>query len=245
MREAKHTKIGKNASEDKFLEAFKKFSASDWAPSTHKVRNLIEGALQAFNEGRPENIQTMLLNAKSVESRLDPFKYPYLVPSILLKLTEKSDEKLGVVNRALAKIPEADKESVLSNALKTAICKSVGEEPFFALLYEAGASFDIALSNMQALGADPDDINRLKFFQERIEGEPAAAEPIPSPTDETMPVLIDVMQQLLEQVAELTRRDLDLAGRVRELTEEVKSLKSAASPPASRKKTAQTNNPSL
>jgi hypothetical protein len=232
MREQKHVALGRKAPEDKFLEAFRKFSFSDWNQSVGQVRHLVQGAMQAFEEGHPENVQTMILHAKSVESHLEGYKYPSFVPTVLLKLTEKSDDKLAVIDLALAKIPEEDRENILSNALKTAVSRSVGEEPFFALLCGAGASCDSALSKMQAQGYATDDVDRLKFFQERIEGKTASATAAPQPAaKEVLPAMMDIVQQMQEQMKVITAQVSDLA-------EEVKSLKSGTPAAAPQKKTA-------
>ena len=76
-------------------------------------------------------------------------------------------------------------------------------------------------------GYDTKSINKMEFLQKKITGTPAA-EPAQPAINEAMPVMITLMQQLLEQVDELTERDRVLAEKVSELTEEVRSLKSSA-----------------
>lgn len=212
MREKKYADIGKNNPADEFLKACNKVSSPAWTSNPAKPERLINGALQAFREGRPGNIQTLLLNAKSLE---EGGRFCNIVPFVLSKISEESDDKLADINLALEKIPDADRESVLSNALKTAVSKSIGEEPFFALLWQAGASFDVALSNMHARqDCDQDDIGRVTFFQKKITGKPAAGEAAQPAAEEVLPALVDIVRRMQDQM--------------RIITEEVSHLKSQA-----------------
>ncbi len=213
MKKSKYTDFGKNAAPEKILAQYKKvLDNSGWAGSySLRLSNLVDGAIEAFREGRPENIQMLIAHAKE----LDSYYYPDMTANILHALTEGSDDKTTIINLAIATVSQDRKTSLLSDALKTSIRESIGEESFFTALYKAGASFDMAISMMHAEPHELSDLASLKFFQEKISDtsspvtkEATAAIPaipaIPKISAEDADVR-QLLTQLLEQVTELTQ----------------------------------------
>lgn len=171
-------RVGKKAAPDKFLKTFTKQANSTWIFAYDNTKALVDGAVDSFHAGRPENVQTALANADTLESHF----YPNLVPSILLKISDSSNDALIDMNRALEKVPEHKRTSLLSAALKTSVCLSMGGEPFLVMLFKSGASFDDALSLMHAQDASISQVANLKFFQEKITGiKPAEEKTAPAP----------------------------------------------------------------
>jgi hypothetical protein len=126
--------IGKDGSADKFFEGFLKALSSDSAQAN--AGTLVDGAVQALREGRPDNIQTAFLNERTLKNS-QSHTYPSVY--ILLKLTEGSHDKPAAVKLALEKLPEDEREDLLNNALYYAVNHNIGGERFFSLLLESGA----------------------------------------------------------------------------------------------------------
>jgi hypothetical protein len=126
--------IGKKRSPDKLLKALCSTKSVDWETKS-KNDSLLDGAVEAFHEGRPENIQKAFLNAESIKN----WHYRYPALTILQKVAAKSNDKATDINRTIALIPEHDREAILSKALNDAVRKGIGGETFYALLLEAGA----------------------------------------------------------------------------------------------------------
>ena len=101
-----------------------------------KINRHREGALHAFREKRPENIQTLLLHADTIR---DGHYYPNPVHAILIDLSETSADKVADIKLALAKFPEEDRKELLNKTLNNAIWGQAGGEAFYALLLQAGA----------------------------------------------------------------------------------------------------------
>lgn len=135
-----YTGIGKKSSTEKFVKHLGRIKSYSWETES-KNNKLIAGALQAFAEGRPQNIQSALANAKAVET----WEHPALIPSILLKVTEKSDDKKAAMELALANVSANDREPLLSRALDKAIETNTGGEDFYALLIKSGANANAAI----------------------------------------------------------------------------------------------------
>ncbi len=236
-----YSDIGKNGPSEKFLKVYK--DKAQYHTYSTKAYNMINGAIAAFYEGRPENVQAAMANEKSIRS----YNYWQLAPNVLFKITEKTNEKLANINLAVAKIPEQDRKEFLSTALNNAFGNNIGNEVFYStmlqagadanasidghagallvtaacnkqpisvikLLYDNGASFDDALTTMHSQGHETADIDRLKFFEEKVTGSkpaPAKAEPAVQPIPVAVTQDADVRELLvliLEQMTEITKR---------------------------------------
>jgi hypothetical protein len=126
--------IGNNGTEEKFVKKLGK--TYTYASESRKNKLLIGGAVQAFLQGRPENIQAALLHRTKTAGYLP---YHNTTADILFDLSEKSTNKLDDITLALAKIPEDERKAVLNKVLHDALGEIIGGEPFFSLLLEAGA----------------------------------------------------------------------------------------------------------
>jgi hypothetical protein len=133
--------IGKSSSADKLLQALHQAKTGDTQDA------LVNGAIQAFRENRPENVQTVLLYVKEIN---DHFYPPKLASSTLFDVSEGSADKLASINLALAKLPENEKKEVLNKALYDALQgrhDKTSEKPFLALLLEAGADANAPIND--------------------------------------------------------------------------------------------------
>jgi hypothetical protein len=218
---------GKNASTDKFLSALKKLKS--YAPDTRdKNKVLLDGAAQAFREGRPQNVQTAIANVKALDSRY----CPNLVPVVLFEISKNSGDKLSAINRALANVPEDGRQDVLNHALNDAIGNKIGDESFFAalleagadakadvngpsgllataisgaaplsfikLLHDSGADFDHALGTLHSRGSKTEDIDRLEHYRKKTTAGIGM--------EEAMIAVLTTLQQIQNQIRELTAR---------------------------------------
>ena len=144
MRTSKYAKIGKSGAEDKFLKAFQKVEKSTFvmAESYAKRNVLLDGAVEAFREGHPENIQAMFAK---LDQDWGKHSFMYRSALILIQLSEGRDDKSAIIDRALAKVPEQGKKRILNHVLVNAMGNHKGGEVFYAALLKSGASFDAAL----------------------------------------------------------------------------------------------------
>lgn len=131
--------IGRYGTPEQFAQLLQNSKANPGGYYETDRRDLVDGALRAFHEGRPENIQMVVANPEAVKSQ----RYHYVVPGVLLKLTEGSSDKLAVIIRALEKVPAEDQQKTLNNALNEALMYGIGDEPFFAALLKSGANANV------------------------------------------------------------------------------------------------------
>jgi hypothetical protein len=248
-----YANIGKKSPADKFLEAFRKVANSNPA----KSQALLDGALQSFHEGRPENIQALILNA-DLDSFYNHTRY------ILFRMSEKSDDKLADIKLALAKIPEEARENFLSKVLHSAILYKTdlyvtGREPFYSLLLQAGADANAPINGCAGAilakavschhpisvikllhdnGASFKDALTTMYngdysadSKDTLKHYQQELEDKPATSEAAPSAAEEALRQMLEQVGELTER-------VSALTEEVRSLKSPADATTPEKKAA-------
>ncbi len=228
-------KIGKTAPPEEFLKTYKsKAKNTDY---NNNASDMIAGALKAFGEGQPTNVQAILSHVQELES----YNYSNMATRVLSQLPEKFGGKDKDLEMALAELPEKDRKDFLSKALYTAVNYRIGDDKFcelllkagedanyavgghagimlvvatcnqqsmnvIKLLHEHGASFDDALMTMHCQNRRNDDIERLKFFQQKLTG---AAEQKPaglaSPDLQSDDVRV-LLAEILEQMKEITKR---------------------------------------
>ncbi len=240
--------VGKTGTTDEFLAAYNK-RKKDYYDNYNKNADLTEGAIEAFHAGRPENIQARVFNEKNISelasllldvTRNSENKLRDL--NLALAIRPEKDKQLTIDQMfrqavesniggepffslliqtgadANAQIPGMSKDSLLAKAIQRK-----AELPVIQLLYDHGASFDDALMAMhRGYNYKSEDIERLKFFQEKIEGAPATVAATKRPAVEDSDVS-KTLNELKEQISDLT-------GVVVILAEEVKSLKSSTPP---------------
>jgi len=141
--------VGLNGTVDEFRQANK--GAFDYRYSsgqhhgTQSQRDLQRGAIQAFLEGRPENLQTVFANLSEFKIGVEAKFSTETVDrkKILFDLTEGSDRPAAIIALALAQICEPEKkQEVLDEVLCDAVhCNPYpGEEAFVSALLKAGAN---------------------------------------------------------------------------------------------------------
>ena len=133
-----------------------------WRETTYSVarQKLREGAIQAFvEEGRADNLQFMLSNRTELNIK---------AYNILLQLIKdkNSDQALNLINRALEKLPELDKQAILDDALLGIIETTSSndhwnhlpftpkEEVFMNVLLQAGANANMDAGRAFALAIE-------------------------------------------------------------------------------------------
>jgi hypothetical protein len=239
--------IGKNSASGKFLSELKK-AKSYYLDTQNKNKELIDGALLAFYQGRPENIQTALSNAKDINDR----HHPNLVPAVLCEITKNSSDKIHAVNLALAKVPAQDRQDILNQALNEALAHNVGGETFFVallnagaeakadingaagllatavsaaaplsfikLLHDSGASFEDALATLHSRGSKTEDIDRLEYYKKQIAAGADETATCSPHMELGMVRVLETLQQIQEQIADLTSQVGRLSERVNDLT---------------------------
>lgn len=134
--------IGKDEPADEFLKVLRKSKKSrKWF---EREDDLIKGAVQAFREGRPDNVRAAIRNA-------DELNYSYYrVASILYKITDKRSDKPSQIDRALEGMSEQQKKETLCKALLDVI-RYHGIDELRSLIYEAVN---------KALAKEPEDEKR-------------------------------------------------------------------------------------
>ena len=211
LKKTNYFDIGRNATADEFLRAFQKVAGfRTWNSAYTKTNALINGAIEAFHAGSPENIQTLLQRADVIKVGKDMGYFWSIVDYTLYQLSEKRLTTKADIALALARVPVQEKSALLNRALVRAIDWERSPS-FIKLLYESGASFDAALSIMHAEKCHTSSIGMMMFYQETLAGKPAVIEVQP-----------DILLQIQQQLKELTARVDDLAN----------GLKSPASAPA-------------
>ncbi len=197
-------------------------------------RELQNGAIEAFKEGRTDNLQCILANpAKFMvcdHSSFYPVDSEKIFDQLIKGVTTGSDDQATIITLAMDKFPEQSKQACLDGSLLRAVTdhyygddlvaallkagaganaevqgfkgfvlakaiESVRMVPTIELLYKAGANFDDALFCIQANKWDEANIRSLKAYREKVTGKPSTIEVAP-----------EVLQQLLDQVAEITKR---------------------------------------
>jgi len=151
-RKSKSHEIGLNGTAEEFRKANKRAinkKGSGYYGSyrgTEAQKELRKGALQAFHEGRPENIQIALLYSNEfkihegyVQNAPDVEKNP--CENILSELIKGGADPLDVINLALLANTAQDKrQAVLDNSLLKAIMNEIDAGgAFIAALLNAGA----------------------------------------------------------------------------------------------------------
>ena len=146
MRKSKCADLARNGTADQFLQAFKKEIGADglgFRPSTptDRVALLMQGAIEAFCEGRPESIQVLFQNLKTIKfGKLFRGNHRYdLFKQALFTLSEKYNDRQAAIPLALAKVPEQDRQEILDSALYDSVRWDFGGESFLALLLQSGA----------------------------------------------------------------------------------------------------------
>ncbi len=228
-------KIGQTVTPDQFLTTYKSKAQNN--EYSNNARDMIAGALKAFGEGHPANVQAALAHVEELQS----YNYTNMATRILHQLPERYGDKLKDLEMAIAEVPEKDRKDFLSKALYAAVNYRIGDDRFCELLLEAGAdanyavgghagimlvvaacnqqsmnvikllhehgaSFEDALMTMHCQNRKTDDIERLKFFQQKLTGvaeqKPASLAAPDLQSDDVRVLLAEI----LEQMKEITKR---------------------------------------
>jgi len=213
-------------------------------------RKLQKGALQAFQEGRPGNLQAML--AKPSDFTI----YDYYGSSetvdcekILSGLINGNDRQVAIITLALLKVPEPEKQEYLNQRLYNSVRENYYGEELVSTLLQAGANANgdfggftgailaraIENSRPQAVvdllykaGASFEEalfyMKAKKWDDKEIKALKAYQQKITG-----KPVTVEVEPEIL----------LEMRQMIADLTEEVRGKKSPSQPAAARaKKTA-------
>ena len=129
--------VGKSGTVEEFTAANKE--AFD-LQSGARQEELLKGAVSAFLEGNPENVQEILKNPDSFKIFCSwPNPNRDMATEALFEVTKDSGDPVSIIDLALLNVPEDDKKKRLQNRLYNAIQFGVGDEPFVENLIKAGA----------------------------------------------------------------------------------------------------------
>ncbi len=232
--------IGKSGTVEEFTAANKE--AFDLKMGARQ-EELLKGAVSAFLEGNPENVQEMIKNHDSFKIYSWPSTNKDMATEALFQVTKGSSDPGSIIELALLNVAEDKKQSNLEHRLFNAIYYGIGDEAFVGNLLKAGAPANGvssqgfagymlagAISNsrspavVEALyknGASFKDalfmMQANDFKEETIKRLKVYRENI---TGE--PAMIEVTPETMQQLMEM----------VSDLTKEVKDLKSSAAKPA-------------
>jgi hypothetical protein len=142
MRISKYENVGRDGTAEQFVEKARNIFGTDrygWDGPRGKERALLNGAYEAFSAGHPENIQALLLNAKSIKfgKQYGSGYYSFLVASVLSEAAKKGSDLRAGIDVALEKLPAQDKQEILNFAMSRAIGNS--NEPLVFALLDSGA----------------------------------------------------------------------------------------------------------
>jgi len=227
--------IGLNGTVEEFREANQKALDNKSKSGEHfgaqEQRELQKGAIKAFQEGRPENVQTLLANPDEFQVRDSYYtKEDIAREKILSELVSGNDRPVAVVLLALAKIPAQDQQEVLNRALLAVIRNYTKVETFAGTLIEAGADANAefdgfkgailawAVSKSQPLpviellckkGANFEDtlfLLRTKDWKAETATKLKVYREKITGEPATIEVKPEVLQQMQDQIKELTER---------------------------------------
>ncbi len=141
--------IGKNGTVDELFLANNAALAKSDAPAQKELQR---GAIEAFNDGRPGNIQTILSNPDTFKTwsyypkdRKDP------AIEILIALTAEGERSAEIINLALDQLSEERKQQVLDKTLLEVVRGYNYVESFVTALLEAGADVNAAFDGFKGL----------------------------------------------------------------------------------------------
>jgi cell division protein ZapA (FtsZ GTPase activity inhibitor) len=135
-----YSNIGKEGTPEQIMRTFNKIKDFRFLSTPDNLDYLFKGALEAFDAGRPENVQTFMQNLSEIEPGIDFRRnnFAYFVSTILYSLSEKAEHKEDVIDLAMAKVSEEDKKRVLNHALGWSVVYYSGT-PFIETLLRSGA----------------------------------------------------------------------------------------------------------
>ncbi len=136
MRVSTYKDIGQSGTDEQLQKAFNKLADGHlYTATNNRVQALIDGAVEAFYAGRPENIQKLFQ-----DGRVLGVSFYYDPAYVLNKISEKGDDKAAGITLALENISEEEKKKVLGKALLGAIdWREHSTESFVGALLKAGA----------------------------------------------------------------------------------------------------------
>ncbi len=128
-----YSEIGRTGSPERFAQTLAKVSGS-----RKKILSLCDGAIEALDEGRPENIQILFQTLHKLGQGTS-FR-------VLYKLTDAAREHAAaVMAQAFATTPETIRKEVLTNALAEVFDYNLNEnEKFIETVIKNGADANVA-----------------------------------------------------------------------------------------------------
>lgn len=135
VRKKSPQEIGLNGTEEEFRAAVRATGYSDKAVR----KSLYDGALKAFEEGRPDNLLVMLSEfSDAVASALNEHRERESVYAVLRSLSAKATDPAATVMKLLEKMPGEERQSTLDGALAEALYNKRGEN-LLTTFIKAGA----------------------------------------------------------------------------------------------------------
>jgi len=199
--------FGKEKSPEEFLEAYRKYQHAEYSI---KPNRLVAGAVEAFREGKTENLQMLFTDISLLYHRYRDIRSV----SVFQQLTEglEQDSAAALIGLVLTKASDETKQEILDQTLYQGIrneklCAALitaganpgaeidGDVGFILisaasrgapistvkLLHDNGASFEDALTTAYVKGYNSETRERLEFFRNKLEGKPQPAKEVLPP----------------------------------------------------------------
>lgn len=223
----KYFNLGKDAPAAELTKIFAAKAASKRASGYPQRLEMVKGAIEAFREGRPENLQALFADKEALPSF-----------NVIPQLWTKSDDKAADLALALEKMPEDDKKEYLHDliAWAAAYIDYYGLGPWtrkdYEVLFEAGATVTPQDTEIMLLmissNAKPDVIELLhekgirmqdtilemlrqncedyyieaaRVYKDKFEAAAGAKPPV---SEEAFVQMLEVQKQMAEQIRALT-----------------------------------------
>ena len=133
----------------------------DFTGDNAAQQQLFNGAVQAFKDGHPENIQTVFTNLDEFKEIDKPRTESAMfsmnlgrdfVVDTLKRLTQDSDRPSDIIDLALADVPEQDRQALLNSALRHCVGSNFnGDKTFIAALLQSGANANAEFGDFKGL----------------------------------------------------------------------------------------------
>lgn len=225
LHKDKFVKLGKELAPEEFLKLLDKKWESNRSVCWDQARDLLRGAVEDFHAGHRANVQAVLADDTARMKHSD----------IFYSVLEESSDKRADLALMTAAMPEEARKGFLQLWLKTQCYNNnkelrdllmeagaevpVNDALFFAtiivdpdasvetitFLHEQGCSFQKAMAFMVKNDWEANNMEKLKFYRQTIEGAATDAAPAAA-TQDTLAKILETQQQMAEQIRALTAR---------------------------------------
>lgn len=226
----KYFNIGKDETPEKVVALIDKKSQAFRHSLREQARDMERGAIAAFREGRPENVQAIFAASD------DLWRNPYRV---LLEVLEGSADIAQDFARALAQVPVDERPRTLASALAaaafddnqdtmlalvsfyedlgatispehsdSALARAIARDFEFKdikRICDLGANMDDAIVYMVRCGYAGSDTEKARLYKDRLEREAPPATAAADTSNDLLQQILATQQELTEKVDALAK----------------------------------------